>query len=65
MPVCICFKIYRQACSLLNYTSKLYGGLEIILLWKVGKQGEKSREGSLDCQGGITAVMCYVAALQF
>lgn len=33
---------------MLNRTSVLQGILEIILLWKEGKQGEISREVSLD-----------------
>lgn len=47
MPV-FYFKMCRQAWFMLNRTSVLQGRLEIILLWKEGKQGEISREGSLD-----------------
>lgn len=44
-----------------NYTSMLYGIFEILLLWKEGKQGEKSREGFLDLSAwNHCATMCYM-----
>lgn len=65
MPV-FYLKMCRQASFMLNRTSVLQGILEIILLWKEGKQGEISREVSLDLsQLNYWAVMCYMAALQF
>lgn len=51
---------------MLNYTAVLYSRLEIIFLWKEGKQGDKSREGCPGFTGrNHCAVMCYMAALQF
>lgn len=51
-------KIGRPAYFMLNHTSVLLGGLEVMLLWEEGKRGEKPRDSSLDFPGWDHWAVC-------